>query len=57
MPSIPTIWDERQAFRGTTRIRANNAHTFPPVTVGFRPALTGRSRANQATRIKAAFSR
>ena len=30
---------------------------FTPVTVGLRPALTGRSRANQATRIKVAFSR
>jgi len=49
--------DERPTFRGTTRIRARQARAHAPLTVGLRPALAGRSRANQATHTRAAFSR
>ena len=56
-PFPPQNWDERQTFRGTTRIRVENTHLTSGNGGGNRPALAGRSRANQATPVKAAFSR
>ena len=52
----PQRWDERQPFRGTTR----NSHIFSvraqgPVTAASRPALAGRSRANQGVTRQGGF--
>ena len=45
-PSVPLFWDERQPFRGTTRIRVSR-HALMSGNGGRRPPLRGRSRANK----------
>ena len=58
----PEPGDERQPFRGTTRIRALRpflgfGRALSPLVTGGgpRPALAGRSRANQAVRFQGGF--
>ena len=52
----PTLWDERQSFRGTTRICAN-AHTLSPITAGravlLSQAAPGRTKGHLPGRLAA----
>ena len=57
-PSSPSLGTKGSTLRGTTRIRAGQgAHSLSGNGGENRPALTGRSRANQGTRTEAAYSR